>query len=306
MRILLTGGGGLVGSNILEHPRAKAHDFISPTSTELNLLDYEATVKYISRCLPDIVIHAAGRVGGIQANLSHPVNFLVENLDIGKNIILAARAGGVSSFLNIGSSCMYPRGHSDPLPEEMILAGELEPTNEGYALAKIVCLKLCEYISREKVYQYKTIVPCNIFGRHDSFSPGKSHLVPAIIFKIHNAINARDPTVEIWGDGYSRREFMYASDLADCILDCVERFESLPSLMNVGVGKDYSINDYYETAASILGYEGEFVHNLSMPTGMARKIVSIEKQQAWGWSPKTSLRDGIRKTYDFFLSTTNQ
>ena len=306
MRILLTGGGGLVGSNILEHPRARSHEFISPRTAELNLLDYEATAKFVLRCLPDIVIHAAGRVGGIQANLSHPVNFLVENLEMGKNIILAARAGGVSNFLNIGSSCMYPRGYSHPLSEEMILTGELEPTNEGYALAKIVCLKLCEYISQEKGCKYKTIVPCNIFGRHDSFSPGKSHLVPAIIAKLHNAIKARDPTVEIWGDGYSRREFMYATDLADCVLQCVERFDSLPSPMNVGVGRDYSINEFYEMAANVIGYEGEFVHNLSMPTGMARKIVSIEKQQAWGWSPKTSLRDGISKTYDFFLSTTNQ
>jgi GDP-L-fucose synthase len=307
MRILLTGGGGLVGSNVLESARAQNHEIVAPRSSLLNLLDFEGVQKYVADCEPDIVIHAAGRVGGIQANLAAPVDFLVENLDMGRNIILASRSVGVPRFLNIGSSCMYPRGHAAPLSEEMLLTGELEPTNEGYALAKIVCERLCQYVSRDQGFEYKTIIPCNIYGRHDSFSPAKSHLIPAIIYKLHNAMKSRDPTVEIWGDGLSRREFMYAADLADCIFDCIERFDSLPSIMNIGIGGDYTINQYYEVAASVLGFKGKFVHDLTKPVGMARKIVSIDKQLAWGWQAQTSLGEGIKQTYDYFLQqTTNE
>ena len=307
MRILLTGGGGLVGSNVLQSARSQNHELFAPRSSLLNLLDFEGVQKYVADCKPDIVIHAAGRVGGIQANLAAPVDFLVENLDMGRNIILASRSAGVPRFLNIGSSCMYPRGHDTPLSEEMLLTGELEPTNEGYALAKIVCERLCQYVSRDQGFEYKTIIPCNIYGRHDSFSPAKSHLIPAIIYKLYSAMKSRDPTVEIWGDGLSRREFMYAADLADCIFDCIERFDSLPSIMNIGIGGDYTINQYYEVAASVLGFKGKFVHDLTKPVGMARKIVSIDKQLAWGWHAQTSLGEGIKQTYDYFLQqTTNE
>lgn len=306
MRILLTGSTGLVGKNILESPRALTHRFFTPTSDELNLLDWERTKEYFSKIKPDIVIHAAGKVGGIQANLADPVGFLVDNLEIGKNVIMAAKLANVPRFLNIGSSCMYPRNFAEPLTEEMILTGELEPTNEGYAISKIVTERLCKYISMSEKFKYKTIIPCNIYGRHDSFAPSKSHLIPAIIYKIYHAMKNHDNVVEIWGDGLVRREFMYAADLADCIFECIDRYELLPATMNVGVGRDYTIKEFYEVAALVLGFNGKFAHDLSKPVGMTRKIVALEKQLDWGWHAQTPLRDGIAMTYDYFLSSIKQ
>ena len=303
MRILLTGGSGLVGSNILEHHRSRSHTLIAPTSHELNLLDKVFLKKYISEIKPDIIVHAAGKVGGIQANISNPLNFLSTNLDIGKNLILAAHSCGVKNLLNLGSSCMYPKDCDIPLTEDLILNGRLEPTNEGYALAKIVCQKMCEYISYDSFFSYKTIIPCNIYGRYDSFDPAKSHLIPAVIHKIHNAIVKDIPSISIWGDGLARREFMYAADLADCIFSCVDRFSSLPPLLNIGTGRDYTINEYYEIIANVLGYKGEFSNDLSRPVGMNRKMVSTKKLDMWGWKPKTSLLDGIKYTYQYYLDS---
>ncbi|WP_115118577.1 NAD-dependent epimerase/dehydratase family protein [Synechococcus sp. UW105] len=305
MRILLTGGSGLVGSNILEISGNHSHEILAPRRTDLDLTQYSSVLKYISDCKPDIVVHAAGRVGGIQANIASPVDFLVQNIDIGKNIILASHSLGINRFLNIGSSCMYPKGRQDPLTEDMILAGELEPTNEGYALAKIMCQRLCQYISRDPNYQYKTIIPCNIYGRYDSFLPPKSHLIPAIIYKIHKAVQSGVQNIEIWGDGLAKREFMYATDLANCIFECIDRYDSLPPLMNIGLSEDFTINHYYEVAAEIIGFDGFFVHNTDMPVGMRRKKVSTNKQIAWGWRPMFSLNDGIKLTYEYFLSTIN-
>lgn len=301
MRILLTGGSGLVGSNFKESPRSELHELITPGSIELNLLDYQSVYKFLLNCQPDIVIHAAGRVGGIQANINSPVKFLVENIDMGKNIILSSKELGIERLLNLGSSCMYPKDYNGLLSEDMILSGMLEPTNEGYALAKILCQKLCHYISLAPEFSYKTIVPCNIYGKYDNFSSSKSHLLPAIISKIHDVVATGRQVVDIWGDGLARREFMYAGDLADCMYECVERFDELPSVMNVGVGVDHTINEYYQAVADVLNFKGTFVHDISKPVGMARKIVSIEKQLAWGWKSNTSIVDGIMKTYDYFL-----
>lgn len=168
---------------------------------------------------------------------------------------------------------MYPRGHSEPLREEMVLQGQLEPTNEGYALAKVVTMRLCEYIARQdRSYAYKTLIPCNLYGRHDKFDPAVSHLVPAIIHKIHKAMTDGEPEVEIWGDGNARREFMYAGDLADAVMRAMVEFDALPQCMNVGLGFDYWINEYYQAAAKVMGYGGKFVHNLDRPVGMARKL----------------------------------
>ena len=205
MKILLTGASGLVGRNLLEHPRSALYKIFAPSSTDLNLLDFSSTKAYLAKICPDMVIHAAGRVGGIQANIKSPVDFLVDNLEMGKNLIIASRDLNIRNFLNIGSSCMYPKGYVKPLTEDLILAGYLEPTNEGYALAKIACQRLCDYISRDKDFKYKTIIPCNIYGRHDSFSPLKSHLLPAIITKLHQAILSQSEVVQIWGDGNARR-----------------------------------------------------------------------------------------------------
>lgn len=305
-RILLTGGGGMVGRNFLEHPAINEFEVLAPSSHELNLLDYQAVEKYLQAQRPDIVIHAAGKVGGIQANVREPVHFLLDNLDMGRNIVWAARAVGVKRLLNLGSSCMYPRNAPNPLHEDLVLKGELEPTNEGYALAKVVTARLAEYITREDAaYQYKTLIPCNLYGRHDKFDPAHSHLVPSIIHKIHEAKLAGLDAVEIWGDGTARREFMYAGDFADCLVESVKRFDSLPTYMNVGIGADESINQYYKIAAEVVGYHAQFKHDLSKPVGMMQKLVATDKAELWGWRAKTSLRDGIAKTYDFYLQWCN-
>ncbi len=302
IRILLTGGGGMVGRNLLEHPAIAEFDVLAPRSGELDLRDSGAVRSYLGKHSPDMVIHAAGKVGGIQANMREPVRFLLDNLDMGRNIVWAAHEAGIKQLINLGSSCMYPRNHSEPLCEEMVLKGELEPTNEGYALAKVVTARLCEYIMREDAgRQYKTLIPCNIYGRHDKFDPTHSHLIPAIIHKIHQAKQAGQASVEMWGDGNARREFMYAGDLADALVRAIKQFDTLPALMNVGLGHDHSINEYYGVVADVLGYEGGFTHDLSKPVGMARKLVSTERQQAWGWSAQSGLREGIEKTYGYYL-----
>ncbi len=301
-RILLTGGGGMVGRNLLEHAAMSDFEVFAPRSGELDLCNFVAVQRYLEKCQPDMVIHAAGKVGGIQANMREPVGFLLDNLDMGRNVVRAAHEAGIRRLINLGSSCMYPRNHSESLTEEMVLKGELEPTNEGYALAKVVIARLCEYIMREDdTFQYKTLIPCNIYGRYDKFDPVNSHLVPAIIRKVHQAKQNGERFVEIWGDGTARREFMYAGDLADALARAINNFDTLPSYMNVGLGRDYTVNQYYQAAADVMGYTGGFSHDLSKPVGMARKLVSVERQQAWGWSARYDLRDGIEQTYSFYL-----
>ncbi len=300
-KLLITGGTGMVGRNICEHPLAREWDVLAPGRRELDLSNSGAVLAYFERERPDAVIHAAGRVGGIQANMAHPVDFLVQNVDLGRNIILAARAAGVQRLINVASSCMYPRAANNPLTEDLLLKGELEPTNEGYALAKIFATRLCDYIRRETpALHFKTLVPCNLYGRHDKFAPEHSHLLPAIIHKVHLARTSGAPTVEIWGDGTARREFMYAGDVAEATLRAVVDIESLPNEMNVGLGHDYSINEYYAIAANVIGWKGQFVHDLTKPVGMKQKLVSIERQTAWGWLPKTTLEQGIGLAYRYY------
>ncbi|MDP3349070.1 MAG: GDP-L-fucose synthase [Hydrogenophaga sp.] len=300
-KLLITGGTGMVGRNICEHPLAHEWDVMAPGRRELDLSNSAAVLDYFEQERPDAVIHAAGRVGGIQANMAHPVDFLVQNVDLGRNIILAARAAGVQRLINVASSCMYPRAANNPLTEDLLLKGELEPTNEGYALAKIFATRLCEYIRRESpALHYKTLIPCNLYGRHDKFAPEHSHLLPAIIHKVHLAKTSGAPTVEIWGDGTARREFMYAGDVAEATLRAVVEIESLPDEMNVGLGHDYSINEYYAIAANVIGWKGQFVHDLTKPVGMKQKLVSIERQTAWGWLPKTTLEHGIGLAYRYY------
>ncbi|PSG86529.1 GDP-L-fucose synthase family protein [Aurantibacter aestuarii] len=304
MKIFLTGNTGMVGKNILEHAKASEHTFLTPLRQDLNLEDKEAVNAYVKTHQPDLIIHAAGLVGGIQANMAHPVNFLVKNLDIGRNVIMAGQQNRVKQVLNLSSSCMYPRLAQNPLQEELILKGELEPTNEGYALAKIVSTRLCEYInSEDDFFQYKTIIPCNLYGRHDTFSPQHSHMIPAVIKKIHDAKITNDASVGIWGTGEARREFMFAEDLADFIFYALEHFSDLPQNTNVGLGKDWTINEYYQTIAKVIGYTGEFIHDTSKPTGMMQKLIDDTKLKAFGWQAQTSLEEGIAKTYEFYKNT---
>jgi len=302
MRIFLTGGRGMVGQNFIEHATAVEHEILAPNRDALDLRDFDAVSRCIKDHMPDAVVHAAGRVGGIQANMREPVAFLLENMDMGRNVVLAARQAGVKRLLNLGSSCMYPRNAPNPLREEAVATGELEPTNEGYALAKIMVARLCDYIGREdRPYQYKTLIPCNLYGRHDKFDPAHSHLVPAVIHKIHQAKINGASEVDVWGTGKVRREFMYAGDLADCMWHALEHFDTLPSSLNVGLGYDLSVLNYYQAVANIVGYTGTFAHDLTKPEGMAQKLVSTDKLEAWGWHAKTSLEEGLAQTYQFYL-----
>lgn len=302
-KILLTGAGGMVGRNILAHPLASRFEFLAPRRQELDLRHKPQVCDYLSRHRPDLVIHAAGKVGGIGANMADPFGFLLENLEIGANVVSAAVATGVREFLNLGSSCIYPKDVEGLLREDMLLAGPLEPTNEGYALAKIATLRLCEFAMRQHDgLQYKTLIPCNLYGRHDRFEPQTAHLIPAIIRKVHDARQQGLPTVEIWGDGTARREFMYAADLAEAVLLAAHDLSALPALMNIGLGHDHTVLEYYQAVASVMGWQGSFTFDPGKPAGMRRKVVDVSRQTRWGWAPSTSLESGIRLTYDHFLS----
>ena len=304
LRILLTGGQGMVGQNIREHHRAKSLIVFAPTSAELDLADERSVRTYIKTNKPDVVIHAAGRVGGIQANMAHPVDFLDVNNVIGRNVIMGAWTQGVRHLINLGSTCMYPKSAPNPLSEDMILTGPLEPTNEGYALAKIMAMRLCSYINREDPKaRFKTLIPCNLFGPHDKFDPKYSHLLPAIIHKVHQAKITGQPTVEIWGDGKARREFMYAPDLADAVWRAVADIEMLPELTNIGTGRDYTINEYYAEVANVINWNGEFLHDLTRPVGMKQKLCNTSRANKWGWRAPTDLRTGIQETYKFYLES---
>ena len=300
MRILVTGATGLVGRNI---KKSIENDYlILPTSIEdLDLCNYNSVYNFIYETKPDLIIHCAGLVGGIVANIKNPVRFLIENMDMGRNVILAAYKAGIKRLINMGTSCMYPREAPNPLKEDYILKGELEPTNEGYALAKIVTQRLCNYIKNENPeYNYKTLIPCNLYGRYDKFDLANAHMIPAIITKIHDAIVNKKDNVEIWGDGTVRREFMHVNDLVSFVKFSIENYEVIPDIINVGLGYDYSVNDYYNIIAKVIGYKGNFVHDLSKPTGMNQKLVDISLATGIGWKAKVTLEEGIQMTYEYF------
>ena len=301
-RLFLTGGSGMVGQNIKAHKSAKDWEILAPTSVELDLTDQKAVFAYIKKHKPDVVVHAAGRVGGIQANIANPVDFLDSNNVIGRNVIMGAWTEGVRNLINLGSTCMYPAAAPNPLSEDMILTGPLEGTNEGYALAKIMAMRLCHYISQEDPKaRFKTLIPCNLFGPYDKFDPQYSHLLPAIIHKVHEAKIEGAPNVEIWGNGKARREFMYAPDLADAVLRAATDLEICPAVINIGFGHDFTISEYYSEVADVIDWDGGFIHDLKRPVGMKQKLCDTSRATEWGWSAPTSLRVGIEETYKFYL-----
>lgn len=301
--LFLTGGTGLVGRNLREHPDAEAYEIIAPTSAELDLRDPIGVAKRLAEVRPDIVVHAAGRVGGIQANIAAPVAFLDDNLMMGRNVVMGAVHAGVRCLINLGSTCIYPATAPNPLREEVILTGPPEQTNEGYALAKLAVLKLCSYISAaDPSRHYKTLIPCNLYGRYDHFHADRSHLIAAVIEKVHRAKMSGASQIEVWGDGTARREFMYAGDMASAILTAASRIEEVPDLMNVGVGHDLNVADYYRAVGETLGWHGELRFNLDRPVGMARKLADISRLQAFGWSAKVALREGLESTARYYLT----
>ena len=265
---------------------------------ELNLLDRKMVTNKFSHLSPDLVVHAAAQVGGIQANMSTPLGFLLNNLEMDLSVINACLAAQVPNLLYIGSSCMYPKDFRQPLVEADLLRGPLEETNEGYALAKIVGSKLCDYISNEHGYSYKTIIPSNLYGPGDNFDPGRSHLLASVIRKVLEARASKTGSIQVWGSGTARREFTFARDLATWIVNSISRISDFPSRLNVGSGRELEVSEYYKLTMSIVGYEAELSFDTSIPDGMMAKLMdSSVARREFGWNPATSLESGIEQTY---------
>ncbi len=294
----------MVGRNFIDHWNSKKHEIVAPNRKQLDLLDSAAVSRFFEYEKPDCVVHCAGLVGGIQANIARPIDFLVENFVMGKNVLLGAKTIGVRKAINLGSSCMYPHDAPNPLSEEILGTGQLEPTNEGYGMAKLAVSNLCKYIGNESVgdeRKFTTLIPSNLYGLYDKFDPAVSHLVPAVIHKLHVAKRDKLDHVEIWGDGEARREFMYAGDAADAIWFALDNINNIPGQLNVGLNYDFSIREIYEVAAAVIGYRGEFVYDLTKPVGMRQKLLDSTKIFDLGWKPRISLELGIKKTYQHYL-----
>ena len=303
MKILLTGSSGMLGSAVLRHASITQPNFqfIAPTRHELNLIDRQSVRHFFQNYKFDAIIHCAAKVGGIKANIDDPIGFMTDNILMSTYFIEEARLHNISKFINLGSSCMYPRDYKAVLTEEMILAAPLEPTNEGYALAKIAAAKLCQYISEKYDFAYRTFIPCNMYGLNDNFDLHTSHMIAAAIVKTHSAHRNGDADIEIWGDGMARREFLFADDVAQFILNSVTKLEAMPQNLNIGLGYDLSINEYYHAVADVIGFKGNFIHNLNTPVGMHNKLMNIDKAKIYGWVPITKLKEGIEKSYASYL-----
>lgn len=302
MRIYVAGHGGLVGSALVreieKHPE---HSWIGKTRTELNLLNRKSVFDFLASEKPDTVIVAAAKVGGIMANSSYPVEFLSENLQIETNLIDGSHAANIERLLFLGSSCIYPKLAPQPIKEEYLLTGPLESSNEAYALAKISGLKLVQAYRKEYQRDWVSAMPSNVFGPGDNFDENTSHVLPALIGKFHAAKKAGLGSVTVWGSGTPKREFLYSDDLASACLFLLENYNN-DSHINVGTGADLSIADLAQTIAEVVGFDGEIQFDTSKPDGTPRKLLDISKLSALGWKSSFQLKDGIQKTYDWFLS----
>jgi GDP-L-fucose synthase len=299
-KILITGGNGFVGRNI-KSALGKYYNIFSPSKKRLNLLNQKKINLYLRKIKPDLIIHSAGLVGGILLNVNNQKEFLMQNYEMGKNIVVSANKNKIKNFLNISSSCIYPKNLMRPITEDDLLNGPLEPTNEGYALAKLSILKLCLYFNKENEFNYKSIIPCNLFGPEDNFKLKSSHLLAAIINKTHKAKIKKKEFVKIWGTGKPKREFMFINDFVDALFLIIKNFTKLPTIINVGTGKDYTIKKYYEMVAKEIEFKGKFEYDLSKPNGIKRKLLDISKLNKLGFAPKHSIQDGIKKTYEFYI-----
>lgn len=298
MRILLTGSSGMLGSAIHEAIIQKKPDvkIFAPSSSELNLLDSNLVEEKIAQFKPDQIIHCAAKVGGIQANIDDPFSYFFSNVLMDSNLINVAKSQGVNSFLYFGSSCMYPADTSQPILESQILTGALEKTNEGYALAKILATKLISTIATQFKLDWHVLILSNLYGPGDKYSENNSHLVAAVIQKIDAAIRSGSKTVEMWGDGLAKREFTYVDDVASFVVNKIGVTKSMPSVMNLGAGEDYTVRDYYEKVAQVMGFGGEIISLPNKPVGMKRKLMDSELAASHGWNPKSDLDSGLLKT----------
>jgi GDP-L-fucose synthase len=299
-RIFVAGHRGMVGSAIVRRLATEQCEVIVATRQELNLLDQAATRTWMQLHKPDAVVLAAAKVGGILANSEFPAEFLYENLNIATNVIHAAHEADVSRLLNLGSSCIYPKFADQPIKEESLLAGSLEPTNEWYAIAKIAGLKLAEAYRIQYGRDYISAMPTNLYGPGDNYDLQSSHVLPALIRKVHEAMEAKSRSITIWGSGNPKREFLHADDCADACVFLLKNY-SANLHVNVGSGTDISIADLAQLISDILGYQGSIQHDLSKPDGTPRKLMSNGRLASMGWRPSIALRDGIALAYRDFI-----
>lgn len=308
MKILITGAAGMLGRALISAWRdgAASDEVIPITRADVDLRHASAVSEVIVGVAPDAIVHAAARVGGIGANIARPAEFLSDNLRIDTNVVGAALHAGVKDLVYFGSSCMYPRDYRQPLVETDILKAPLEPTNEGYAIAKIAGAKLCQYTSKQQGVNYKVIIPSNLYGPYDHFGSSASHLVAAAIYKSHLAKMSGDETVDVWGDGTARREFTYVGDIAGWVVQSLRNIADWPAMMNVGIGKDYSVREYYEMALRAVGYSAKLRFDPSKPAGMAQKLMDSTIATQHGWEPRTDIDHGMSHTYKAFLESVVQ
>ena len=300
-RVMVAGGRGLVGSAVVrELTRRGIRHIDAPPSSTLDLLDREAVFSYLSNHTPDVLIDAAARVGGILANNTYPAEFLSENLQIQVNLMDAAAAAGVERFVFLGSSCIYPKFAPQPIPESSLLTGELEPTNSAYAVAKISGIEQVRAHRKQYGRRWISVMPTNIYGPGDNFHPEDSHVVPALIRRIHEAKNSGASEVVIWGSGSPLREFLHADDLARAIVFLSETYDS-DEIINIGSGEEVSIRQLAETISDVVGFDGELVFDSSKPDGTPRKLLDSSRLHALGWSTEKSLREGLASTYEWFV-----
>jgi GDP-L-fucose synthase len=293
----------MVGSAIVRRLQKEGFKNLhTRTRLELDLMDRAAVRAFFENVRPDYVVDAAARVGGIAANFEKPVEFLIENLTIQNNVIQAAADFGVTKLLFLGSSCIYPKLAPQPLCEEALLTGPLEPTNDAYAIAKIAGIKLCQAYAREYGKNFISGMPTNLYGPNDNFDLHTSHVLPALIRKVHEAKQAGSKNVSVWGSGTPRREFLHVDDLAGACFFLLENYDS-PEIVNIGCGEDVSIWELAEMVCNVLGYEGELVFDASKPDGTPRKLMNVGRLLSLGWKPRIGLQDGIRDAYEWFLKT---
>jgi len=298
-KVYVAGHRGMVGSALLRRLARAECEVLTATHAELDLKRQRDTEDWLKRQKPDAVFVAAATVGGILANDTRPAEFLYDNLMIAANVIEASRQAGVKKLLFLGSSCIYPRLAPQPMAEEALLTGPLEPTNEWYAIAKIAGLKLCEAYRKQWGADFISAQPTNLYGPGDTYDARASHVIPALILKLHRAKLARAAEVEIWGTGTPRREFLHVDDLADALVFLMERYSGA-SHVNIGWGSDVSIAELAQAVADIVGYAGRFRYDTAMPDGAPQKLLNVRRLAALGWRPRIALKDGLADAYRWF------
>ncbi len=274
-------------------------NLLTKTKQELDLLDEQAVIRFYEQEKPDAVILAAAKVGGIRANNSFPADFIYDNLQIQTNVIRHAHLHQVKKLLFLGSSCIYPRMAPQPIKEEYLLSGPLEPTNEPYAIAKIAGIKMCESYRRQYGCDFVSAMPTNLYGPNDNFDLNNSHVLPALIRKAHEAKERGDKEMVLWGTGQARREFLYVDDMARACLTIMEKY-SEREIINVGCGEDVSVKELALLIMDVVGYDGEIVFDSNMPDGMPKKLLNVDKLKTLGWQPRVALRDGIALAYEWY------